>query len=155
MTRRAWLTFPVDLARPGTTSLTPNQGSAKRTAAYPAQWEAALALVAVVAVVAVALAPDGESADGGRGTRGGRGNQRLVRPAVLDRRLGGLRLAPHGALGDLPNRPADDGVSAVDDAHAGLCSKPAAESRLAAGLAVAGRPVAGVGCAAEVGRAHV
>src|SRR5919204_2006089 len=93
------------------------------------------------------------------------GEQRLVRAPAFDPGRGALRLALRGALADLPDGPAEDGVTAVDDAHAGVLAASGGSCRLtrpvapdtdeagaaggecassaAAGAALAGQPAAG------------
>src|SRR5213080_4211455 len=72
------------------------------------------------ALAAALLAPEHQGAGDPRKREP---EQRLVRPSALDGRSRALCLAFHDALADLPDAPAEDGVAAVDDAHARCSSR--------------------------------
>src|SRR6266516_1191026 len=67
------------------------------------------------ALAAALLAPEHQGAGDPRKREP---EQRLVRPSALDGRSRALCLAFHDALADLPDAPSEDGVAAVDAAHA-------------------------------------
>src|SRR5438874_3520896 len=67
------------------------------------------------ALAAALLAPEHQGAGDPRKREP---EQRLVRLSALDGRRRALCLALEDALADLPDAPAEDGVTAVDDAHA-------------------------------------
>src|SRR5438874_10347065 len=72
------------------------------------------------ALAAALLAPEHQGAGDPRKREP---EQRLVRLSALDGRRRALCLALEDALADLPDAPAEDGVTAVDDTHARCSSR--------------------------------